>query len=206
MDNDEGTLLDLSGQDQSSPAQSPNYITVSEAALLFEEAELPRTKRSIRRYCAREEIDHVKSENEQHLSQYFLDRDSVLTFIEQEKNLRAKKQRDTFGLDRTNPAQTGQDRLEIETGSERDRGGQADEDSGMVAFLKTQLQQKDKQIDALLERDRETNHLIKGLQDMVLRLQAPVPERDTHAPHVADRQQPEEGDKSISENEGGAVH
>ena len=34
-------------------------------------------------------------------------------------------------------------------------------------FLRGQLAAKDKTIDALLERDRETNHLIAGLQKML---------------------------------------
>ncbi len=38
------------------------------------------------------------------------------------------------------------------------------QDDGMVEFLKRQIEVKDRQIDALLERDRETNILIQGLQ------------------------------------------
>jgi len=34
-------------------------------------------------------------------------------------------------------------------------------------FLKVQITVKDKTIEALLERDRETNHLIAGLQKML---------------------------------------
>ena len=41
-----------------------------------------------------------------------------------------------------------------------------------------QVQAKDKQIDALLDRDRETNLLINGLQRMLGPL-LPSPDRDT---------------------------
>jgi hypothetical protein len=34
-------------------------------------------------------------------------------------------------------------------------------------FLREQINRKDKTIEALIERDRETNHLIRGLQDLV---------------------------------------
>jgi hypothetical protein len=34
-------------------------------------------------------------------------------------------------------------------------------------FLREQLNRKDKTIDALLERDKETNYLVRGLQEML---------------------------------------
>jgi hypothetical protein len=40
-------------------------------------------------------------------------------------------------------------------------------------FLREQIDRKDKTIDSLLERDRETNFLIRGLQDLIPRLAAP---------------------------------
>ncbi len=40
-------------------------------------------------------------------------------------------------------------------------------------FLREQIKSKDKQIDALLERDRETNILVRGLQEMLTPLLGP---------------------------------
>jgi hypothetical protein len=40
-------------------------------------------------------------------------------------------------------------------------------------FLREQVNRKDKQIDALLERDRETNILVRGLQEMLTPLLGP---------------------------------
>lgn len=40
-------------------------------------------------------------------------------------------------------------------------------------FLRDQIRTKDKQIDALLERDRETNILVRGLQEMLTPLLGP---------------------------------
>lgn len=40
-------------------------------------------------------------------------------------------------------------------------------------FDRDQIRTKDKQIESLLERDRETNYLIRGLQDMIPRLAGP---------------------------------
>ncbi|MFN0218839.1 MAG: hypothetical protein ACKVP4_08520 [Hyphomicrobium sp.] len=41
-------------------------------------------------------------------------------------------------------------------------------------FLREQIKTKDKQIDALLERDRETNILVRGLQEMLTPLLGPL--------------------------------
>ena len=41
-------------------------------------------------------------------------------------------------------------------------------------FLREQIATKDKQIDALLERDRETNILVRGLQQMLSPLLGPA--------------------------------
>ncbi len=49
-------------------------------------------------------------------------------------------------------------------------------------FLREQIDRKDRTIDSLLERDRETNFLIRGLQDLIPRLgmgrREPPPEKD----------------------------
>jgi hypothetical protein len=51
-------------------------------------------------------------------------------------------------------------------------------------FLREQIDRKDKTIDSLLERDRETNFLIRGLQDLIPRLGAghrePSSDQHTH--------------------------
>jgi hypothetical protein len=40
-------------------------------------------------------------------------------------------------------------------------------------FLREQIDRKDKTIDALIERDRETNYLVRGLQEMLTPLLGP---------------------------------
>ncbi|MDX2258959.1 MAG: hypothetical protein NW205_08590 [Hyphomicrobiaceae bacterium] len=40
-------------------------------------------------------------------------------------------------------------------------------------FLREQIDRKDKTIDALIERDRETNFLVRGLQEMLTPLLGP---------------------------------
>jgi hypothetical protein len=47
-------------------------------------------------------------------------------------------------------------------------------------FLREQIDRKDKTIDALLERDRETNFLVRGLQEMLTPLLGGARRHDTH--------------------------
>ena len=48
------------------------------------------------------------------------------------------------------------------------RTGQTRPDTDIIAFLKDQLKVKDEQINQLIERSRETNILLKGLQNQLL--------------------------------------
>lgn len=52
-------------------------------------------------------------------------------------------------------------------------------------FDRNQILTKDKQIESLLERDRETNYLIRGLQEMIPRLASPRPPEPPARQHDA---------------------
>ena len=66
---------------------SIDWITVQDASLLFSEAGLPRNKRTIRRYCERGDLKCRKTENALHSHKYFIVRESVETYIAQQKTL-----------------------------------------------------------------------------------------------------------------------
>ena len=51
-------------------------------------------------------------------------------------------------------------------------------------FLREQLNRKDKTIDALLERDKETNYLVRGLQEMLTPLLGGGRRRDDPPPYT----------------------
>jgi hypothetical protein len=51
-------------------------------------------------------------------------------------------------------------------------------------FLREQLNRKDKTIDALLERDKETNYLVRGLQEMLTPLLGGGRQRDDPPPYT----------------------
>ncbi len=67
------------------------------------------------------------------------------------------------------------------------------QNGGMIEFLKSQIMEKDHQINSLLERDQETNVLIRGLQEMMFRLQPPkdtppLETGDNSTPHAVEDQ------------------
>ena len=53
-------------------------------------------------------------------------------------------------------------------GKTEDRTEQTRPEGDIIAFLKDQIKVKDKQINELIERSRETNILLKGLQNQLL--------------------------------------
>ncbi|MGD0188786.1 MAG: hypothetical protein ABSC25_26575 [Roseiarcus sp.] len=100
--------------------------------------------------------------------------------------------------DTPRPSAAGRDN-DAETISERQSAPEPDT-SGLVAvlerenvglreqneFLRRQVDVKDTQIDALLERDKETNYIVRGLQTML----APLLGRGGNAEHRPEGDQP----------------
>jgi hypothetical protein len=82
------------------------WITVEDAAARLQVAGLPRNNRTIRRYCARGDLDCRKTENALHQPQYFIDAQSVETYIDQQKTLMSSGQ-DGSGLVQREPDKTG---------------------------------------------------------------------------------------------------
>jgi hypothetical protein len=163
---------DTSGQ----PDIPGHWVSVRKASHLLAQAAMPRNKRTIRRYCERGELECQKTENALHQPQYFINPASITEYIEQQKTLSGFSP-DTSGHTQTEPDTSGQDLIDISSAfrtedqpdtSGRDRTRPDDKD--MIEFLKGQVIEKDKQIGALLERDHETNFLIKGLQEMMFAL------------------------------------
>jgi hypothetical protein len=126
--------------DQSRPVatrpDSEFTLTIDEALERYARAGLPRTPRSIQRYCAKGHLECRLIETS-FGEKYLISPESIdkqIAYIEEVRHA----------------ATTYVERLENE-----------DE------FLKGQIGVKDKTIEVLLERDRETNHLIAGLQKML---------------------------------------
>jgi hypothetical protein len=158
-------------------------LSIDEALERYARAGLPRTPRSIQRYCAKGHLQCRLIETE-FGEKYLIAPASVDKHIAYIEEVRLA----ATSPDMSRHAATGRDwsrhvatavvpeesndepRQEAPTGTDKSRHvatayvGQLEREN---EFLKGQIGVKDKTIEALLERDRETNHLIAGLQKML---------------------------------------
>jgi len=177
---------------------------------LFEACELlNRSKKSISRYIRRGLLHPERVKSQQGTLEYRFSKTDIEAFKAQEAQ-RADETRQDTG-DRTEEtretghiktgfienkellSETRQDTPE-QTGHERqDKTGQESEVITLLkettGLLRDQLKTKDEQIsslggkiDELIQRDRETNIILKGLQDKVFMLEQPKAEQTGHNP------------------------
>ena len=165
--------------DMSRPvATSPDSdftLTIDEALERYARASLPRTPRSIQRYCAKGHLDCRRIETS-FGDKYLITPASVAKHIAYIEEVRPT----TTSRDMPRHAATdgsvneshNEPRQEVPT--RRDESGRVAADTRYVErlegendFLRQQIGVKDEQIKDLTERARETNHLIAGLQKML---------------------------------------
>jgi hypothetical protein len=180
---------DLSRQGATIP-DSEYTLTIDEAAVRYEHAGHPRTPRSIQRYCAKGHLDCRRIETPIG-EKYLITSASVAKHIAYIEEVRPT----TTGRDLSRPDASavayteghGEARHETTTGPDTSRPiatAYVERIEGENEFLRGQIAVKDKTIEALLERDRETNILVGQLQKML----TPLLERPTdrhaeqHAP------------------------
>lgn len=167
-----GTIANMSEQPR--PAANTDehglLLSVEEAADRYAAAGHPRTIRAIQKYCGRGDLECQKVETtygERYLiSPASVDR-HVAMIIERTA---------ASGREQTRPAANVRP-LEERPGNSGDSFASGREQTRTDAyvqrvesendFLRIQIGQKDKTIDALLERDRETNILVGRLQEML---------------------------------------
>jgi hypothetical protein len=161
-------------------------LTIDEAALLYEHAGLPRTPRSIQRYCERGHLDSRRIETV-YGEKYLITPASVMKHIAYIEEVRQV----ATGRDQTRHAATSRDNHEtkeaidaeeprhVATGRDVSRQDATDvqyvaqlekrleEKDGEIVFLRSEVGVKNDQIKDLTERARETNHLIARLQTML---------------------------------------
>jgi hypothetical protein len=176
--------------DANSRERSPDHqytLSVEQAADLYAKAGHPRTPRAIQKYCALSKLDCHKDETETGekylVAPYSVDRH--ITYINEVRT-------DANGRDQTRTVASvrtmenkGKEGTSSREQSRTDVAVRAPEDRYVVLlekeneFLRGQVTVKDTQIEALLERDKETNTLIHRLQAMLAPLLvAPGDRRD----------------------------
>ena len=203
--------------DTARPTATTYPLTLEDVSRLFDEAGLPRNVRTLQRYCAAGRLDCIKEETATGLAYFvdpvsveraikqlaqlhgLTDEVRHSTTSEEMPHTVAHDAEPSPMPDTPRPSAAGRDN-DAETISERQSAPEPDT-SGMVAvlerenanlreqgeFFRHQIEVKDTQIAALLERDKETNYLVRELQ----RILAPLlgrggngelrPEGDQHA-------------------------
>lgn len=155
-------------------------LTIDDALERYAHAGLPRTPRSIQRYCAKGHLDCRRVETS-FGEKYLISPGSVdkhIAYIEEVRPVATRR-------DVPRPVATSvaaedshvEARQEPPTSTDLSRPAateyvdqlkkRLDEKDGEIIFLRTEVAVKNDQIKDLTERARETNHLIAGLQKML---------------------------------------
>jgi hypothetical protein len=197
------------------PTPTEYPLTLEDVSRLFEEAGLPRNARTLQRYCAAGRLDCIKEETATGLAYFVdpISVERAIKQLAQLHGLTDEARRSATSENMSHPVAQAAEPLSTsetprpsaadrdnETEIAKERHGASEPDvSGIVAvlerenallreqkdFYRNQVEVKDTQIAALLERDKETNYLVRGLQTML----APLLGRGDHADH---RQQGEQ--------------
>ena len=179
------------------PAATEYSLTLEDVSHLFTEGGLDRDKRTLQRYCAAGRLDCIKEETVSGLTYFVspVSVERAIRQLAQLHGLtdEVRHRATTDGMsqqvahdaeplptpDTPRPRAADRDNV-IEIISER-QGAAEPDTSGFVAvlerenallreqkdFYRNQVEVKDTQIAALLERDKETNYLVRGLQTML---------------------------------------
>lgn len=155
----------VSGQDRLEPDRRFT-LTVSEASDRYAQLGHPRNPRSVRRFCQQGKLLCVETQTDNFTKAYLIDPASIDRHVQEIDETHSRTRPDTTGLDRPGPVN---DREEI-----KQRSNAPADNSRYVELLEKvneaqtgEIKIKNEQIAALLERDRETNFLIRGLQTML---------------------------------------
>src|SRR6266851_4580672 len=169
--------------DQPRPvATSPDNeysLSIEDAAERYERAGLPRTLRTIQRYCAKGHLDCRRVEIP-YGEKYLITPASVATHIayieevrqtvagrDEPRHVATTNVQETQEPDEVRQAPTGRDEPRQVAAETEAASRYAARLEGENSFLREQITVKDVQIKDLTERARETNHLIAGLQKML---------------------------------------
>jgi hypothetical protein len=184
--------------DQSRPvATTPDSdftLTIEEAVERYARAGLPRTPRSIQRYCAKGHLDCRRIET-QFGEKYLISPASVdkhIAYIEEVRPVatgRDEPRHAATGVapevshdeQPKDPTTTPDTSRQVETAYVEQLQKRLDEKDGEIVFLRSEVAVKNDQIKDLTERARETNHLIAGLQKMLTPLLGRSAERSDDA-------------------------
>src|ERR1700723_887011 len=170
--------------DQSRPvATSPDSdftLTIDEALEQYARAGLPRTPRSIQRYCAKGHLDCRRMETP-FGKKYMISPASIakhIAYIDEVRPVATGRDEPRHAATTVAPKESHSEQRQdgpptpalsrqVATEYAQQLEKRLEEKDGFIAFLRTEVSVKNDQIKDLTERARETNHLIAGLQKML---------------------------------------
>jgi len=168
-------------------------LSIDDAAGLYQRSGLPRTLRTIQRYCAKGDLDCrrveipfgekyfiTKASVEKHIA-YIIETRQSMVGHDEPRHVTAPVETERPGSDQPRQVAPGRDEprqtaAESEMGSRYVAGLERENE-----FLRGQITVKDGQIKEMTERARETNVLIAGLQKMLTPLLGRPATRDDEA-------------------------
>jgi hypothetical protein len=164
------------------PADEHSYLlSVEEAADRYAAAGHPRTIRAIQKYCRRGDLESQKVETtygERYLiTPASTDRHIAMIMERSQTNVREQPRPDAPVRSLQTRDANGDEQFAVGREQPRpDAGGEyveqlqkrLSEKDGEIVFLRSEIVVKNDQIKDLTERARETNHLIAGLQRLLL--------------------------------------
>ena len=198
------------------PTATQYPLTLDEVSRLFDEAGLPRNVRTLQRYCAAGRLDCIKEETATGLAYFVdpVSVERAIKQLAQLHGLTDEVRHGATSENMPHPVARAAEPLETPdtprpSAADRDKDAEIfperqsapePDTSGVVAvlerenallreqkdFYRNQVEVKDTQIAALLERDKETNYLVRGLQTML----APLLGRGGNADHRMEGDQP----------------
>jgi hypothetical protein len=164
----------LAGQDRTEPDNNFS-LTVQQASERYALLGHPRNPRSVRRFCQQKKLLCTEVQTDNFMMAYLINPESIDRHIQEIEETHSRTRPVTTGFIRPEPVT---DRTEIPAPTVQVA------DSRYVQLLEkvnesqaTEIKIKNEQIAALLERDRETNFLVRGLQTMLTPLLRTAPER-----------------------------
>ena len=173
----------LSGQDRSQPDKQFT-LTVAEASERYAQLGHPRNPRSVRRFCQYGKIFCVETQTDNFTKAYLIDPLSIQRHVQEIEETHSRPRPDMPGLVRPSPVTDGIERPTAKMPAENSR--YVDLLEKVNASQAEEIKIKNEQIAALLERDRETNFLVRGLQTMLTPLLGRAPDVGSPADSPSD--------------------
>jgi hypothetical protein len=188
------TMTDDQSRQVATTPDSDFTLTIEEAVERYARAGLPRTPRSIQRYCAKGHLDCRRIET-QFGEKYLIAPASVdkhIAYIEEVRPVATGRDEprhaatavapeDSHDEPPKEPTTTPDTSRQADTAYVEQLQKRLDEKDGEIVFLRSEVAVKNDQIKDLTERARETNHLIAGLQKMLTPLLGRSTERSDDA-------------------------